>query len=86
MSKIVKIIDEFAENIIASSQTTGSIIKNLQVIAKETKNLMDVVIKINERLNQHEQILMNIIEVQEEKEQIGNFEFRVPNKSTQKPN
>lgn len=86
MSKLIKIIDEFAESIISSSPTTGHIVKNLQLIAKETKNLMDLVLKMNERLNQHEQILLSIIEEKEEKEKIPGFEFTKTHKQTQKPN
>lgn len=86
MSKLTKIIDDFAESIISSSQTTGHIIKNIQTIAKETKGLIDLVVKMNERLNQHEQILLNLIEDQDKKEKISGFEFTSTQKSNQKPN
>jgi len=87
MSNIKNFFDNIAENVVLSSKTTAAIVKNLQIVARETKNLLELVGRLGERLNQHEQILLKLVEEQNKQNKVNTaIEYTSVNKVTQKPN
>ena len=87
MSNIKNFFDNIAENVVLSSKTTAAIVQNLQIVARETKNLLELVGRLGERLNQHEQILLKLVEEQNKQNKVNTaIEYTPVNKVTQKPN
>lgn len=88
---IKSIVNEVVENAVVGSQTIGALIKNVQVIAEEMTRIFQVLIKVNERLNKHEEAILQLSESQSvnrnsEKDSIGAFDLPKSSKSSQKPN
>lgn len=88
---IKSIVNEVVENAVVRSQTIGALIKNVKVIADEMTRIFQLLIKVNERLNKHEEAILHLCESQSvkgtsEKDSIGAFDLPKPSKSSQKPN
>lgn len=71
------------EESLASSKYIKKILDNMILVANETKKIADALIKMNERLNQHEEAILKIIELQQ-KNQIDDVEHLF-SKSKQEP-
>jgi len=88
---IKSLVNEVVENAVVSSKTIGALIKNVQTIATEMTKIIQFVGKINDRLNKHEEAILQICESHVtkqniEKENVSYFEIPKNNKSSQKPN
>jgi hypothetical protein len=59
-------IDKFIEDALHSSNYMKLLTKNLTLIATETKKLAEFVLLVNDRLNQHEQLLLKLTSQQKE--------------------
>lgn len=88
---IKSIVNEIVESAVVSSNTIGALIKNVQTIATEMTKVLQFLSKVNDRLNKHEEAILQICESQlskqnSEKENVNFFDPPKPNKTSQKPN
>lgn len=63
------IVEKLFEESLASSKYVKKILDNMVLIALETKKIAEVMTEMNERLNQHEDAILKIIELQQQKNQ-----------------
>lgn len=63
------IAEKLFEESLASSKYMKKILDNVILVATETKKIADALLKMNQRLDQHEDAILKIIELQQQKNQ-----------------
>lgn len=56
------------EDSLSSSKFMKKIIDSVATIAAETKKIADLMLKMNERLNQHERVILTLLDLHNERE------------------
>jgi|APGre2960657404_1045060.scaffolds.fasta_scaffold323677_2 hypothetical protein len=56
------------EDSLSSSEFMKKIIDNVTTVAAETKKIADLMLKMNERLNQHERVILTLLDLHNERE------------------
>jgi len=80
------IIEDFFEDSLASSSLTKKMLQSISLIANETKKIADALITINDRLNQHEQVILKLVNMQvEKKDKQADYTLK-PKEGPSKPN
>lgn len=86
--KILKeVANKFVDASIEKSDYAKKISECMNIMALETKKIVDLVIKMNDRLNIHEKVILQLVEIQSQKKE--NLEFDLPKKekdNSSKPN
>lgn len=90
-SEFKTIVNEFVENVVLSSSTIMTLVKNVQSLTLDFSRVLSILSKINDRLNKHEEAILQICENQVAKKNEDNqgsstFELPRNNKASQKPN
>ncbi len=84
-SLMEKVFDESLQ----TSTFVKKIIDNVSITTLETKKIADILFKLNERLNQHEKIILTLLDLhtsEKEKEKNVNYVDIKPKEKPQKPN
>ena len=79
-----KVFDESLE----SSKFMNKIINNVTLMATETKKIAELLMRMNDRINQHEKIILMLLDAQNEKdkkEKIVDYVMK-PKEGSSKPN
>ena len=82
------LVDEYIEGALASSGVINVILKGMTIFATESKRIADYITALNDRLDQHEKIILALVEAQKDKNKgveaaVVNF---ANSKAPQKPN
>ena len=78
--------DKFLEESLEDSSFAKKIISSTTLVALEMKKIAELALALNERINQHELILLKVLEFQKEKKDSG-LDFSIKSKSgSSKPN
>jgi hypothetical protein len=73
-SGIKALFDSLVEKSVSSSDTTSKIFELIQTVASESKKIVENVLIMNERINQHEKIILELCKiVSENPEKKQNF-------------
>lgn len=85
------LVNKLVENTVLSSTTISTLVENMQTLSLELSKVLSILVKINDRLNKHEQAILQICENQIAKkadDNQGGSSFEPPrfNKPSQKPN
>jgi len=56
------IVNEIIENAVLTSSTISSLVKNMETLSLELSKILSVLVKINDRLNKHEEAIIQICE------------------------
>lgn len=74
------------EEALKSSGYFKKLVHNMSVIAGETKNVVEMILHVNDRLNYHEQIILKLIDAQKEKQDMLDFATKNNKEEPSKPN
>ena len=80
------ILEGVLEESIASSTVVNTLLNCMKVMANETKKITDTVIKLSERIDQHEKILVQLCELQKTKEVATSADYSQKKKNSTKLN
>ena len=80
------ILEGVLEESIASSTVVNTLLNCMKAMANETKKITDTVIKLSERIDQHEKILVQLCELQETKEVVASVDYSQKKKNSTKLN
>ena len=84
-STIKSMIDDAIEGAIASSSTVSILYNSTKLLPTEMKKMVDSIVHLNERLNQHEKAIELLCELQKENSDSA-IEFAKQTKTTAKRN
>ena len=82
------LVDEYIEGALASSDVINVILKGMTIVATESKKIADYITALNDRLDQHEKIILALVEAQKDKNkgvEAAAMNFN-SSKAPQKPN
>jgi len=80
------IVNKILEDSLRTSTFISSLVNNFSKMAEETKKIADLLLKINERLNQHEDVILTLVKLHDERvKKERNIDY-VEIESKQKPN
>lgn len=86
-NNLKSIIEKFFEESLVSSEYMTKLIKTITTFALEVQNIVNAVTIINDRLNQHEQLLLNLVNLQKEKKDVVDYSLKPTQKTKpSKPN
>lgn len=81
------IIEGLLEDSISSSAVVLALVSNVKIIANESKRLAEFLMQLNDRIEQHEKIILQICDLQKSKDKpTSAFDYPQKNKETPKPN
>jgi|688.fasta_scaffold737060_3 hypothetical protein len=80
-------IEKLLEDSLISSEYMKKIFNNITIIAVETKKMAETVMKMNDRLNQHEEIILQLAnQINQTKEKNDSLSYVKSNREPSKPN
>jgi len=78
------VIESFIEKSIESSSYLNKVIDNISIIANETKKVAEAILILNNRINEHEHLILTILELQKIKQK-DSFEIDILKSKDKKP-
>lgn len=85
---IKNLLENVADSAVSSSKTVAVLVKAIQTVAEEMKRLADLSLKLHERLETHEKIILELCNLQSEnskKPSTATVDF-IKSKQNTKPN
>jgi hypothetical protein len=81
-------IENFIERSMETSQYIKKLAASVTIIAVESKKLAEVIFTLNQRVNDHEELLLKLIEMQRHttKDQIDSIDIALNKEKFSKPN
>lgn len=67
-SSLKSFVGKMFEESLQASEFMSKIIDNVGKMAVETKKMADLLLKVNERLNQHERVILTLLDLHNERE------------------
>ena len=91
MKQLKQIVKLILENSISSSKPFLLVVKSIQNLTVEVKSLMEITLRLNDRLNQQQDVILQLCELQKElntpqEPQVDTQLFKKSTKINQKPN
>jgi|GEM_PF-3530389 len=88
-SPIKNIVDSFIEQSIESSSQVKKLITSVTLIAMESKKIAEAILVLSKRLDEHEELILKIVELQRGnsvKDPVDSIEFIKSKEKSSKPN
>lgn len=88
-SSFRSVVDKLIEESISSSDYMKKVFNNVATLAVEAKKITDMVLKMNDRLNQHEEIILRLLNQTYQQKPLKKedfFSYPEKKKDPEKPN